>query len=287
MPKTLSPEQQQSIAKQAISTDNISHIAQRHRVSRNTVYHQRQRALSAIDDEFLSSTPDEKVLFYLPVTKDFLHQMVVALLMICKASYRDCQLFLRDIFDTHLALGTVWNIHESVCQKAIDKNGPYSLSGIQQSQSDEIYHRNKPHLAVVDTRSRYCASLSKEEQCDHETWAIHLLDLIGQGFQPNVNITDRGPGMTKALKDILPQVDHRFDHFHLIKAGKELVRLIKNRKESAVTHLINIMTKMDKAKLKKQGRRLSSKLHQAGNHAEQLDNTSDSFKWMRTARKHR
>ena len=61
MPKHLSPEQQQSIAKQAISTGNISHIAQQHQVSRNTVYAQRQRALSALGDEFLSSAPDEKI----------------------------------------------------------------------------------------------------------------------------------------------------------------------------------------------------------------------------------
>jgi len=260
MPKHLSPEQQKSIAKQAISKGNISHIAEQHQVSRNTVYSQQRRAQSALNDEFLPSTPDEKVLFYLPVTKDFLYQMVIALLMICKASYRDCLLFMRGVFDTELGLGTIYNIHESACQKAASLNTSYSLASIKQSASDEIFHRNKPHLTVVDIRSRYCASLTREDQRDYETWAIHLMDLKEQGFQPDVNISDHGAGMTAAFKDILKHTEHRFDHFHLIKAAKDLVRYLKNRKESSITRLIKIMERMDKAKLKNRGHTLSTKL---------------------------
>ena len=260
MPKHLSPEQQQSIARQAISTGNITHIAQKHQVSRNTVYAQRHRALSALDDEFLSSEPDEKILFYLPVTKAFLYQMVVGLLMICKASYRDCLLFLRDVFDTKLGLGTIYNIHEAACQTALSLNTSDSLELIKQSTSDEIFHRNKPLLAVIDIHSRYCASLNCEEQRDYDTWAIHLLDLIEKGFQPDVNISDHGAGMTAAFKDILEHTEHRFDHFHLLKAGKDLIRYHRNRKESAITRLVYIMERMDRAKLKGKGHTLSTKL---------------------------
>ena len=69
MSKRLTPEQQKSIAQQAISENNISHIAQRHNVSRNTVYAQQQRAKIALDEAFLPLTPDDKVLFYLPVQR--------------------------------------------------------------------------------------------------------------------------------------------------------------------------------------------------------------------------
>lgn len=284
MPKHLSPEQQQSIAKQAISTGNISHIAQQHQVSRNTVYAQRQRALSALGDEFLSSAPDEKILFYLPVTKEFIYQMVVGLLMICKASYRDCLLFLRDVFDTELGLGTIYNIHEAACQKAASLNTSYRLESIKQSASDEIFHRNKPLLTVIDIRSRYCASLTREEQRDYDTWAIHLLDLTEKGFQPDVNISDHGAGMTAAFKDILEHTEHRFDHFHLLKAGKDLVRYHRNRKESAITHLIHLMERMEKAKLKGKGHLLSTKLTRARKVAVQEDevyqHVSTLFSWL-------
>ena len=148
--KRLPPEQQKAIGQKAISENNISHIALHHQVSRNTVYAQQRRAQSALNDEFLASTPDENVLFHIPVTKVFLHQMVIALLMICKASYRDCILFMRDVFDIDMSIGTIFNIHEVACQKAMQINESYHLESIRQSASDEIFHRNKPILAVVE-----------------------------------------------------------------------------------------------------------------------------------------
>ena len=86
MSKRLSPKQQKSIGLEALSESNISYIAQHHQVSRNTVYSQQRRAQSALNDEFLPSTPDEKVLFYLPVTKELLHMIVIALITICKGT---------------------------------------------------------------------------------------------------------------------------------------------------------------------------------------------------------
>lgn len=284
MSKRLSPEQQKNIGQEAISEGNISHIAQYHQVSRNTVYAQQRRARSALDDEFLPSTQDEKVLFYLPVTKGMIGQIIIDLLMICKASYRDSLLFLRDVFDIDINLGTLYNIHNTACQKAMDINSTYSLGAIQQSASDEIFHRNKPHLAVVDIRSRYCASLSCEVKRDTDTWSIHLLDLIEQGFQPDVNISDHGSGMTKAFKDVLPNTEHRFDHFHLIKSGKDLVRYLKNMKESAITRQIKVLEKMEKAKLKNKGNTLSTKLVQVTReaaHAESLyQHVCTLFSWL-------
>jgi hypothetical protein len=269
--KRLPPEQQKAIGQKAISESNISHIAQYHQVSRNTVYAQQRRAQSAMNDEFLASTPDDKVLFHIPITKVFLHQMVIALLMICKASYRDCILFMRDVFDTEMCIGTIFNIHETACQKAISLNACYRLESIRQSASDEIFHRNKPILAVVDIRSRYCASLTLEDCRDAETWAIHLLEPMSKGFKPDVNISDLGTGMTKAFKDVLSDTEHRFDHFHLIKASKELVRYLKNQKESAVTRQIRVLEKMDKAKKKGKGNTLSIKLNQASRETMQTE----------------
>lgn len=209
MQKRLSPEYQKSIAQQALNGSNISHIAEHHSVSRNTVYTQKRRAQAALDEAFIISKPEEKVIFHLPVNKGFLHQIVLGILLISKGSYRDVQLFLQDVFDTEMSLGTIYNIHDEACRKAAELNTFYSLSSIKQSASDEIYHRNKPHLAVVDVRSRYCASLTREDCRDADTWTIHLLDLMEQGFQPEVNISDKGTGMTKAFKDVLPNTEHR------------------------------------------------------------------------------
>ncbi len=263
MQRRLSPEHKKSIGLQALSGHNVSHVAQLHQVCRNTVYSQKLRALEAMNDAFREPATDDQVLFNLPVTKDRLRQVVLGILMICKASYRDVQMFLHDVFDTDISIGTIANILNDACQKAAEINMSYRLGAIRQSASDEIYHRNKPHLAVVDTHSRFCASLSREDCRDEETWSIHLLDLVDQGFQPEVNISDLGSGMKSAFKAVLPDTEHRFDHFHLIKACKDLVRYLKNRRDSAITRQLKRLGQMEKAKRKGKGNTLSAKLSQA------------------------
>ena len=158
MQRRLTPENKKSIGLQAISGNNVSRVAQLHQVCRNTVYSQKLRALEAMNDAFREPATDDQVLFDLAVTKDFLHQVVLGALLICKASYRDVQMLLHDVFDTSISIGTIANIHNDACQKAAEINISYRLDAIRQSASDEIYHRNKPHLAVVDIHSRFCAS---------------------------------------------------------------------------------------------------------------------------------
>ena len=106
-------------------------------------------------------------------------------------------------------------------------------------------------------------ALSREDHRDAETWQIHLLDLIEQGFQPEVNISDLASGMKSAFEEVLPDTEHRFDHFHLIKACKDLVRYLKNKRESAITRQIKLLKRMEKAKQKGKGNTLSAKLTQA------------------------
>ena len=65
------------------------------------------------------------------------------------------------------------------------------------------------------------------------------------------------------IKEVLPDTEHRFDHFHLIKALKDLARYLKNRRASAITHQIELLEQMEKAKQKGKGNTLSTKLTQA------------------------
>jgi hypothetical protein len=106
---------------------------------------------------------------------------------------------------------------------------------------------------------------------DAETWGIHLLDLMEQGFQPVVNISDHGAGMINAFKDVLPDTELRFDHFHLIKACKDLVRYLKNKMESAVSRQIRLLERMARAKQKSKGNTLSAKLAHASRETAQAE----------------
>ena len=75
------------IALEAIKREHtIVEIARRYDCSRNTVYEQQEIALTAANNAF---EKEEDVLFYLPVTKDFIHATVVDLSIGCKVSTRD------------------------------------------------------------------------------------------------------------------------------------------------------------------------------------------------------
>src|SRR5262249_25029595 len=55
--------------------------------------------------------------------------------------------------------------------------------------------------------------LSKEEQRDGDTWAIHLFDLQARHFDPDATIADGGSGLRAGQQLALPDTDCRFDVF--------------------------------------------------------------------------
>jgi hypothetical protein len=64
------------------------------------------------------------VLFYLPVTKAWLIQLVLGLVLICHSSYRGVIQLLAALFDTPIGLGTVHNLLATAAsQAAWFKNG--------------------------------------------------------------------------------------------------------------------------------------------------------------------
>jgi hypothetical protein len=66
----------------------ISDLSARHGASRKFVSQQARKAGAALDDVFLSAATKDEVLFQLTVTKTWLRQVVVALTLICRSSYR-------------------------------------------------------------------------------------------------------------------------------------------------------------------------------------------------------
>ena len=88
------------------------------------------RRLSSAAFAPCSSRPDE-VLFYLPVTKAWLRQLVLGLVFICHSSTRGVVELLRDLFDYRISLGTVHNIVHSPVAQARRINEQYDLSTIR------------------------------------------------------------------------------------------------------------------------------------------------------------
>ena len=132
-------------------------------------------AEKALSEAFApSSRPERRTLFYLPVTKAWLRQLVLGLVFICHSSVRGVVELLRDIFDYRISLGTVHNIVHSPVAHARRINEQYDLSTILIGLLDEIFQARDPVLVGVDAKSasrfpppgeRLALARSEAEEC--------------------------------------------------------------------------------------------------------------------------
>lgn len=226
----LSPFQRFTLALAALSGQPISHLAAAHRVSRKFVYQQLDIAHDAMARAFSRpASRDDAVLFYLPVTKAWLCQFVLALVLICHCSVRGVVELLADLFDYHLSVGTVHNIVHQAVASAKEHNLSQDLSHIVIGSHDEIFQAGKPVLVGIDAYSTYCYLLSCEEHRDADTWGVRLLELVERGFHPDATIGDAGAALRSGQKQALPGVPCRGDVFHALYEIGPVVRYLENR----------------------------------------------------------
>ena len=94
--KTLGAGERLSLGVQALAGyQSITGLAEEAGVSRKFVYQQADRAQAALDDAFAPTAADDKVLFHLPITKNWLKQVTLGLTLICHSSYRGVHEFCR------------------------------------------------------------------------------------------------------------------------------------------------------------------------------------------------
>ena len=126
----LRPSERKNLSLQVLAQAKpVSRLARSHGVSRKFLYQQAAKASDALDETFTTEEDDEKVLFYLPVTKNWIRQFVLALILICHSSFRGVIELLATTFDYNgLSLGTIYNITQQAVQKAKQVNNAQELS---------------------------------------------------------------------------------------------------------------------------------------------------------------
>jgi hypothetical protein len=234
--RLLPPPQRQRLAVQALAgTRPIAQLAHDHDVSRKFVYQQVAKAEHALDNAF--TTPDadaDRVLFHLPVTKAWLQQLTLGLILICHSSYRGVVELYRDLFDSALCVGTVHNFVHRVIPLARRRNDSYDLQRVRLGAHDEIFQADSPVLVGVDVASTFCYLLSQEEHRDADTWGVRLLELQGHGFAPDATIADFATGLRAGQKQAFPEVPCRGDVFHVLHKLLPVVTFLENRAYAAM-----------------------------------------------------
>ncbi|MGF6971715.1 hypothetical protein QFZ94_000142 [Paraburkholderia sp. JPY465] len=224
----LSDDKRKAIALQALTrTEPISVLAERNGVSRPTVYRQIGTASVALDEAFdtTRAADADQVLFMLPVTRQWLDQVIVALTMVGHVSFRSTLELMHDLLGVSTSLGTIHTVLQRAAKQAIAINAGIDLSPIRVGLHDELFQGSQPVLAGIDVASTYCYLLAPEAHRDGDTWAIHLLDLQAQGLDPEHTIADAGTGLRAGQKMAWPDTPCHGDVFHIIQQGKSLATL--------------------------------------------------------------
>jgi hypothetical protein len=237
--KAMGPGQRQGLALHALAgTETISRLAAQHEVSRKFIYQQVGSAKEALQEAFAAEeTVTDRVLFYLPVTKQWLEQAILGLTLICHSSVRGVSEFCRDLLDWPVSIGKVDNVLQQAVERARPYNRQQDLSAVRIGAHDEIFQSGRPVLVGADVDSTYCYLLSVEDQRDGDTWGIRLLELQDQGFHPEATIGDAGSGLRAGQALAMPGVPCRGDVFHALRTVQSLVTFLENRAYGAMgTH---------------------------------------------------
>jgi hypothetical protein len=230
----------QQLALAALKGVPVSQLAQDNDVSRKFVYQQLDKAHQGLDLAFAPPASPEDLLFWLPVTRPWLRQLVLGLVLICHSSLRGVGELLTDLFDYPVSLGTVHNILDSAVRQAGTINTSLDLSAIRIAAHDEIFQAKKPVLVGADVRSTYCYLLSQEEHRDGDTWGIRLLELADRGFRPQAAIADFAKGLRKGQQEALPGVPCRGDVFHASRDLQATCGYLDNRAYDAMACRIDL-----------------------------------------------
>src|SRR5262245_30343626 len=87
--RSLPPPQRQQLALDALAGQPIAPLASDHHGRRKFGYHQLSKAHDALDHAFTPPADEpEQLLFWLPVTKPWLEQLVLGLTLVCHSPLR-------------------------------------------------------------------------------------------------------------------------------------------------------------------------------------------------------
>jgi hypothetical protein len=201
----------------------------------------------------------DKVLFNLPITKQWLEQYILVHNQ-SGSIFRDMRYSLTTLFDVSRSMGWVHNVLKDASNTASKINNLEDLSNIKVSANDEMFDHQKPILTSVCTNSLYCPLLQKEGNRKAVTWELRLLELLDKGYHPKSIILDGLNSLHAGHKLALYDVNIIYDTFHITQDLVNLRRYANNKLKSSSTNLYSIMEKLERAKDKAKIKSLKAQL---------------------------
>jgi hypothetical protein len=176
-----------------------------------------------------------------------LRQVIVALTLICRSSYRGVVEFLRDLLGVPISIGTVHHVLQLATRQAGVVNHDQDLSSIRVGLHDEIFQGAMPVLAGIDAASTYCYLLAVADHRDADTWGVHLLDATKQGLKPEYTIADAGQGLRAGQRAAWDDTPCHGDVFHIQRQCEGLTNTLSRLAKGARSRCEKLTAKIARA----------------------------------------
>jgi len=212
----ITSQERAQIAIAVLSPDRVhgtvSRVAAQHAISRQTVYtlaaQAKQRLLTGMEPEGHGPVVTERTV---PVDRNRLARGVVILTEV-GVSQRDISRCLEELLDTELSSGWVNAQLAKLEDAAGEVNSQWQPQVTETLSGDEIYSNGSPNLLVVGNDSLYIYALTRQPDCDGETWGCVLLDTV----PVSQFSSDGGKGLAAGAKTASVGV-HQLDWDHLLR----------------------------------------------------------------------
>jgi hypothetical protein len=250
--KLLPPSQRLYLGLHALAgTCSATDLAEDFGVSRKFVHQQRCHAAAGLQQAFDPAPQNAHVLFHLPVSKAWIRQLILALVLVGHCPLRAVVEILRDLFDYSISVGTVFNVLREALPAAQQHNDAQDLSSVRVGLHDEIFQAGRPVLVGIDAPSHYCYLLSPQEHRDQDTWALCLMELRERGFVPQYVVADAAHALRAAQQEVLPEVPCRSDLFHALQEFHSVVGRLECRAYQAMTTCVELELKKARSQRRK------------------------------------
>ena len=244
----LGSDARQTLAVKALAgVQSPTQVARDNEVSRKFVYAQMARSQKALDEAFTKKDNDDKVLFTLPVTKEWLRTFVLEQTLNGHSSERGIAQIIEDLFPVTLSEGTIHNIVQAAASQARAVNATEDLRAITVAALDEIFQVGAAVLVGADVRSTYCFLLNKCGGRGETEWGVNLLDLADRGLRPKHSVADFGRGLRAGQAVAWPEVPCHGDVFHVEQDLSHLLRYLEHRAYSAISAVQKVVAVMARA----------------------------------------
>lgn len=127
-------------------------------------------------------------------------------------SQRNVEMCLDELLDTRPSVGWVNGVLSQVEMAAAEVNQAWQPQVGETLSGDEIYANGQPNLVLVGNDSLYIYALSRQPDCDGETWGCTLL----AGPECPQFASDAGTGLAAGVKAAQVPV-HQLDWDHLLR----------------------------------------------------------------------